>query len=40
MVPGVPGGMWVRVCCSLSTFNVTLGTTVQVDVEVVTKPGG
>lgn len=32
--------MWVRICCSLSTFNVTLGTTVQVDVEVVTEPGG
>ncbi len=31
---------WERVCCLLSTFNVALTTTVRVDVEVVTKPGG
>ena len=30
---------WVPVCCNLTTFDVSLGTIVQVDVEVVTKLG-
>ncbi len=28
---------WVLVCCNLTTFDVSLATTVQVDVEVVTR---
>ena len=29
--------MWVLVCCNLTTFDVSLSTTVQVDVEVATE---